>query len=111
MRTGLGRRQRPLSVTQNGATVSFAYGPTGSRVKKSLGFGTKPYPDAYVEPTGPNWSMLGSPAIRITTETGNLPGLTIPRGHDFASLRFVPDASKSPSSPARRNLTTKANLR
>ncbi|WP_162710292.1 hypothetical protein [Rhizobium leguminosarum] len=40
---------RLSTVTQNGATVTLAYGPDGSRVKKSWAFGTTLYPDANVE--------------------------------------------------------------
>ncbi|MFS8146340.1 RHS repeat-associated core domain-containing protein [Rhizobium sp. BR 249] len=40
---------RLSTVTQNGATVTLAYGPDGARVKKSWAFGTTLYPDANVE--------------------------------------------------------------
>ncbi|MFS8146813.1 hypothetical protein [Rhizobium sp. BR 249] len=40
---------RLSTVTQNGATVTLAYGPDGARVKKSWSFGTTLYPDANVE--------------------------------------------------------------
>lgn len=40
---------RLSSVTQGGATTTFIYGPSGSRVKKSNAFATTLYPDANVE--------------------------------------------------------------
>ncbi|WVT77640.1 hypothetical protein QM996_24745 (plasmid) [Sinorhizobium chiapasense] len=40
---------RLSGITQGGATTTFVYGPSGSRVKKSNAFATTLYPDANVE--------------------------------------------------------------
>lgn len=67
---------RLSSVTQNGATVSFACGPDGARVKKSWGFGTTLYPDANVEidrstPGTDIYTLYPHPDARIVVTSGS----------------------------------------
>nr|WP_246717919.1 RHS repeat-associated core domain-containing protein [Rhizobium aethiopicum] len=67
---------RLASVTQNGATVSFAYGPDGARVKKSWGFGTTLYPDANVEidrstPGTDIYTLYPHPDAKIVVTAGS----------------------------------------
>ncbi|WP_434733892.1 hypothetical protein NL154_08495 [Rhizobium sp. YTUHZ044] len=67
---------RLASVTENGATVSFAYGPDGARVKKSWGFGTTLYPDANVEidrstPGTDIYTLYPHPDAKIVVTSGS----------------------------------------
>ncbi|MBB3352345.1 RHS repeat-associated protein [Rhizobium sp. BK049] len=67
---------RLASVTQDGATVSFAYGPDGARVKKSWGFGTTLYPDANVEidrstPGTDIYTLYPHPDAKIVVTSGS----------------------------------------
>ncbi|MBX5244863.1 MULTISPECIES: RHS repeat-associated core domain-containing protein [unclassified Rhizobium] len=67
---------RLASVTQDGATVSFAYGPDGARVKKSWGFGTTLYPDANVEidrstPGTDIYTLYPHPDAKIAVTSGS----------------------------------------
>ncbi|ANK91388.1 MULTISPECIES: RHS repeat-associated core domain-containing protein [Rhizobium] len=67
---------RLASVTQDGATVSFAYGPDGARVKKSWAFGTTLYPDANVEidrstPGTDLYTLYPHPDAKIVVTSGS----------------------------------------
>ncbi|MGG7536633.1 RHS repeat-associated core domain-containing protein [Rhizobium sp. 12,4] len=67
---------RLASVTQDGATVTFAYGPDGARVKKSWGFGTTLYPDANVEidrstPGTDIYTLYPHPDAKIAVTSGS----------------------------------------
>ncbi|OWV82249.1 hypothetical protein ATY77_03155 [Rhizobium sp. R634] len=67
---------RLSTVTQNGATVTLAYGPDGSRVKKSWAFGTTLYPDANVEidrttPGTDIYTLYPHPDAKIVVTAGS----------------------------------------
>ncbi|MBY3136109.1 RHS repeat-associated core domain-containing protein [Rhizobium laguerreae] len=90
---------RLSTVTQNGATVTFAYGPDGSRVKKSWAFGTTLYPDANVEidrttPGTDIYTMYPHPDVKIvmTNGSGTSANFFLHRDH-LASVRQVTNQS------------------
>ncbi|PDT00054.1 hypothetical protein CO666_32645, partial [Rhizobium chutanense] len=67
---------RLSTVTQNGATVTLAYGPDGARVKKSWAFGTTLYPDANVEidrttPGTDIYTLYPHPDAKIVVTSGS----------------------------------------
>ncbi|MGR9355869.1 RHS repeat-associated core domain-containing protein [Rhizobium leguminosarum] len=90
---------RLSTVTQNGATVTLAYGPDGSRVKKSWAFGTTLYPDANVEidrttPGTDIYTMYPHPDVKIvmTNGSGTSSNFFLHRDH-LASVRQVTNQS------------------
>ncbi|MGR9138661.1 RHS repeat-associated core domain-containing protein (plasmid) [Rhizobium leguminosarum] len=90
---------RLSTVTQNGATVTLAYGPDGSRVKKSWSFGTTLYPDANVEidrttPGTDIYTMYPHPDVKIvmTNGSGTSENFFLHRDH-LASVRQVTNQS------------------
>ncbi|MGR9152636.1 toxin TcdB middle/N-terminal domain-containing protein (plasmid) [Rhizobium leguminosarum] len=90
---------RLSTVTQNGATVTLAYGPDGSRVKKSWSFGTTLYPDANVEidrttPGTDIYTMYPHPDVKIvmTNGSGTSENFFLHRDH-LASVRQVTNES------------------
>ncbi|MGO7335795.1 RHS repeat-associated core domain-containing protein [Rhizobium leguminosarum] len=90
---------RLSTVTQNGATVTLAYGPDGSRVKKSWAFGTTLYPDANVEidrttPGTDIYTMYPHPDVKIvmTNGSGTSANFFLHRDH-LASVRQVTNQS------------------
>ncbi|MEX2743062.1 hypothetical protein AB3480_17195 [Rhizobium mongolense] len=82
---------RLASFTQNGAPVSFAYGPTDARMKKSSS--TTLYPDANVEmdradPANAMIPRYPHPEIKITvTAAGSPPALSFLHRDHLASMR------------------------
>ncbi|MGO7335779.1 RHS repeat-associated core domain-containing protein [Rhizobium leguminosarum] len=90
---------RLSTVTQNGATVTLAYGPDGSRVKKSWAFGTTLYPDANVEidrttPGTDIYTMYPHPDVKIvmTNGSGTSANFFLHRDH-LASVHQVTNQS------------------
>ncbi|MGR9355873.1 RHS repeat-associated core domain-containing protein [Rhizobium leguminosarum] len=90
---------RLSTVTQNGATVTLAYGPDGARVKKSWSFGTTLYPDANVEidrttPGTDIYTMYPHPDVKIvmTNGSGTSENFFLHRDH-LASVRQVTNES------------------
>ncbi|MGO7192871.1 RHS repeat-associated core domain-containing protein [Rhizobium brockwellii] len=90
---------RLSTVTQNGATVTLAYGPDGARVKKSWAFGTTLYPDANVEidrttPGTDIYTMYPHPDVKIvmTNGSGTSANFFLHRDH-LASVRQVTNQS------------------
>ncbi|KQW41103.1 hypothetical protein ASD02_36205 [Ensifer sp. Root1252] len=90
---------RLSTVSQNNTTVTLAYGPSGSRVKKSFAFGTTLYPDANVEidrstPGVDIYTRYPHPDLKIVAnaQTGAVTKTFLHRDH-LASVRLVTDAN------------------
>jgi RHS repeat-associated protein len=90
---------RLSTVSQNNTTVTMAYGPSGSRVKKSYAFGTTLYPDANVEidrsiPGTDIYTRYPHPDLKIAAnaQTGAVTKTFLHRDH-LASVRLVTDAN------------------
>ncbi|MBV7518870.1 RHS repeat-associated core domain-containing protein [Ensifer sp. ENS12] len=86
---------RLSSVAQSNSTTTFAYGPSGSRVKKSNAFATTLYPDANVEidrskPGQDIYTRYPHPDLRIVSvaQTGLVSPSFLHRDH-LASVRYV----------------------
>ncbi|AHK47396.1 YD repeat containing protein (plasmid) [Ensifer adhaerens OV14] len=90
---------RLSTVSQNNNTVTLAYGPSGSRVKKSYAFGTTLYPDANVEidrstPGVDIYTRYPHPDLKIVAnaQTGAVTKTFLHRDH-LSSVRLVTDAA------------------
>ncbi|AHK47397.1 YD repeat containing protein (plasmid) [Ensifer adhaerens OV14] len=90
---------RLSTVSQNNTTVTLAYGPQGSRVKKSYAFGTTLYPDANVEidrstPGVDIYTRYPHPDLKIVAnaQTGAVTKAFLHRDH-LSSVRLVTDAA------------------
>ncbi|KQU79355.1 hypothetical protein ASD00_36535 [Ensifer sp. Root31] len=90
---------RLSTVSQNNTTVTLAYGPSGSRVKKTYAFGTTLYPDANVEidrstPGVDIYTRYPHPDLKIVAnaQTGAISKIFLHRDH-LSSVRLVTDAN------------------
>ncbi|MBA8882035.1 RHS repeat-associated core domain-containing protein [Phyllobacterium myrsinacearum] len=96
-----GHSNRLDSVTQNNAAVTLAYGPDGSRARKTWALGKILYPDANVEvdrsTAGTDiYTRYPHPDIKIVQNatTGTLTKQFLHRDH-LASVRIVTDSAGS----------------
>ncbi|KQU79357.1 hypothetical protein ASD00_36545 [Ensifer sp. Root31] len=90
---------RLSTVSQNNTTVTLAYGPSGSRAKKTYAFGTTLYPDANVEidrstPGVDIYTRYPHPDLKIVAnaQTGAVSTTFLHRDH-LSSVRLVTDAN------------------
>jgi RHS repeat-associated protein len=84
------------SVTQNGSTVTFAYGGDGSRLKKGLPTGSVLYAGADVEitrnsPQPDLYTFYPHPDIKITATASGLTGKFFLHRDHLSSVRIVTD--------------------
>jgi RHS repeat-associated protein len=78
---------RPVSVTQGSATVTYLYGPDGERLKKLAASGTTLYlPDAEKDPAG-GWTTYPAPEVKYAAGAQNI----LHRDH-LTSIRRITDA-------------------
>ncbi|AHK47401.1 YD repeat containing protein (plasmid) [Ensifer adhaerens OV14] len=90
---------RLSTVSQNNTTVTLAYGPSGSRVKKTYAFGTTLYPDANVEidrstPGVDIYTRYPHPDLKVVAnaQTGAVTKSFLHRDH-LSSVRLVTDGA------------------
>ncbi|EUB98383.1 RHS repeat-associated core domain containing protein-containing protein [Rhizobium sp. CF080] len=95
---GWDRSNQLATVTRNGATVNFAYGADGARVKKTSAFNTTLYAGSEIEidrttPGAEVYTRYPHPDIKVvTTASGATTKYFLHRDH-LASIRLVTDAS------------------
>jgi len=85
---GYDNDNRPVEVTQGGATVTYLYGPDGERLKKVTPSGTTLYlPDAELDPAG-GWTTYPAPEIKRANSA-----LNVLHSDHLSSVRRITDAT------------------